>query len=491
MGLSVVSKKVSSMRYRSQVGSFPSLTESILAAALGILIGVAVTNFIHRHSDTESISTSAEPSTLSTTGDSTPAPQSSLPNFSLLPKLDHRMNILLMGVDSNGRNTQRFLNTRSDTMMVVSVDPDARKVGVVSIPRDSRVPIAGGHGEDKINSAHAFGGPDLAVETVQQNFNVPIDRYVVVDVQGLKRLFEILGPIEVLVEKKMYYTDRAAGLNIALKPGLQTLDATQAEEYVRFRHDAKGDIGRIDRQQWFLRQVSKKLQDPQILFKLPDLYQCATDYVETNLTVDEMARLVAFGKDVKMSDIQTAMVPGRATTIKGGSYWIPEYSGATLVFNRLCGAPMNTWTGHEHFGDADSSAVQAAESPDVAPVVPDLSKPLSVSIKYSKGSEDSAKNLEAQLLEAGFRVRNRYRADLAECQHEQIVQQTNRAALDNLDELRERLPFVAEFPVVVNLDYETSTDLVMVIAPDTNIPPVAVPEAPSTDEESKAARAKL
>jgi LCP family protein required for cell wall assembly len=226
MGLQVVSKKVSSMRYRSQVGSFPSLTESILAAALGILIGVAVTNFMHRHSDTESISTSAEPSTLSTTGDSTPAPQSSLPNFSLLPKLDHRMNILLMGVDSNGRNTQRFLNTRSDTMMVVSVDPDARKVGVVSIPRDSRVPIAGGHGEDKINSAHAFGGPDLAVETVQQNFNVPIDRYVVVDVQGLKRLFEILGPIEVLVEKKMYYTDRAAGLNIALKPGLQTLDAT-------------------------------------------------------------------------------------------------------------------------------------------------------------------------------------------------------------------------------------------------------------------------
>src|SRR6202011_2267561 len=104
--------------------------------------------------------------------------------------------VLLMGVDSNGIGTQRFTSTRSDTMMLISCDPIAKRVGVVSIPRDSRVAIPG-HGNDKINAAHAFGGPELAVKTVGEVFQVPIDHYVVIDVQGLRKLFEVLGPVEV------------------------------------------------------------------------------------------------------------------------------------------------------------------------------------------------------------------------------------------------------------------------------------------------------
>ncbi len=142
-------------------------------------------------------------------------------------------------------------------MMLVHVDPDTKRVGIVSIPRDSRVKLPGNHGIDKINFAHALGGPNCAVEAVKDAFAVPIDHYGDVDTEGLKKVFEALGPMEIMVEKRMRYRDRAAGLHVDLEPGSQTLSPKQVEEYVRFRHDPKGDIGRIERQQWFMRQVSK------------------------------------------------------------------------------------------------------------------------------------------------------------------------------------------------------------------------------------------
>ena len=106
-----------------------------------------------------------------------------------------------MGVDWNGnKEAERYQGNRSDTMMLVSLDPDHDKVGIISIPRDSQVTI--GRHTGKINQAHANGGPELAVSTVRDNFGVEVDHYVVVDTVGLKDLFKLLGPVEVCVEKK-------------------------------------------------------------------------------------------------------------------------------------------------------------------------------------------------------------------------------------------------------------------------------------------------
>jgi LCP family protein required for cell wall assembly len=443
----------------------------VAALLLGVLIGLSITSldrkyhFWHKEK--------ADSAQLTASGSRGTAGNVSLPSFNLMPALDHRMNILVMGVDSNGRNTQRFLNTRSDTMMIVSINPSTKKVAIVSIPRDSRVTIAGGHGDDKINSAHAYGGPELAVETVNDNFGVPIDKYVVVDAQGLKRLAEIVGPIDVLVEKKMYYVDRAAGLNIALKPGLQSLSPVAVEEYVRFRHDAKGDIARIERQQWFLRQVSKKFQDPSIILKLPDLYQCASDSVVTDLSLDEMAKLANFAKDIKMNQIESAMVPGKAIMFKGGSYWMPDYDGAALVFNRLCGANLSLPYNGQHFGDNDGPfAAQAAEVTDGSET---SEKPILVTIRYAHGSEADAKNLESSLNSFGYKVRSRVRADLGDCQHEQIIQTSARLSGDALDKLKSVVPTVAEFPTFINLDSQSAVDLTIVVSPQSHFPepPVA------------------
>jgi len=260
----------------------------------------------------------------------------SLPSLDLLPRLSQKMTILLMGVDSNGINTDPFLGTRSDTMMLVSIDPTARKVGVVSIPRDSRVRIPN-HGLDKINSAHAIGGAELAAQTVREAFGVPVDHYVEVDTGGLKKLFEILGPVEVLVEKEMHYVDHTAKLNVDLQPGLQQLSPEQTEQYVRFRHDARGDIGRIERQQWFVRQAAKKFKEPQIVLKLPQLVSLAYQCVRTDLPVQDVLSIAAYAREFPQEKVVTAMLPGDARWIGGGSYWVPDSAAGQVMFSRILG----------------------------------------------------------------------------------------------------------------------------------------------------------
>lgn len=457
---------------RSQSGVFPSFLQMVLAAIAGVAVGVAIVAVSGNQRRLAYMDGGVVPAIANLPVDSVNSFNPFLGLSRFMPALDHRMNILVMGVDSNGKNTQRYVSTRSDTMMVVSVDPETKKVGIVSIPRDSRVAIAGGHGEDKINAAHAYGGPDLSVATVQNVFAVPIDRYIVVDAQGLRRLFEILGPVEVLVEKKMFYNDNTAGLHIALKPGLQQLDAAQAEEYVRFRHDATGDLGRIERQQWFIRQVYKKLQDPQIVLKLPALFNAANEYVVTNLTVDEMAKLANFAKDIKPSQIETAMVPGKATMINGGSYWLPDLASASIVFTRLTGMPISPLPENDRSYSQDTAYAATVAPPlTQAPVdiTPPSDIPISVAVRYPKGSEVAAQNLESLASQLGYKIRGTIRADLADCQHSTIIENTARVNSEILKKLRTEMTCVADWPTSINIDPLAGADITLVVSPDTAI----------------------
>jgi LCP family protein required for cell wall assembly len=391
------------------------------------------------------------------------------PGLPSWPNLNDRMNLLVMGVDSNGKGTQRFVGTRSDTMMIVSLDPAKKKVGLVSIPRDSRVAIEG-HGTDKINSAHAFGGPDLAVSTVRNTFMVQIDHYVAIDTQGLKTLFEALGPVEILVEKPMHYRDRTAGLNVDLQPGLQTLDPAQAEEYVRFRHDALGDIGRMERQQWFLRQVARKLREPQVVLKLPELIAFARDNVVTDLTAEDMVKLVTFLKDIQPSQVETATMPGTAQMIAGGSYWLPDMDRSRIVLQRLVGTGLvSVPSGPTADAESGSAPPPVASDSAGSSVV----KPITVGIRYPRGAEDSVQKLEAALTACGYSVRYKWQAPAVECQHEQITQNSERADEMQTEALRKNLPDAASWPCVLAIDSRPATDFTLVISPTTAI--VAAP----------------
>lgn len=435
--------------------------QTALAIVLGVATGIAILGFSHR-SPAEALVKSTLPHILGTKRNTT---------IQIFPTLSERMTVLVMGVDSNGRDTERFTSTRSDTMIVVNLDPATHKVGIVSIPRDSRVQIAGNHGMDKINSAHAYGGADLSKQTIAENFGVPIDRFVVVDTQALKELCQLLGPVEVLVEKEMHYHDWAAHLHIDLKPGVQVLNPEQVEQYVRFRHDPRGDIGRIERQQWFFRAAAKKLKDPQFLLRLPDLIRMAHDYVQTDLSLEDMARVATFAKDIKPEDVVTATLPGEPQMISGGSYWIPDMEGSKVVFNRMLGL-----TGGGSFVE-DQSAPSNVELAS-ATTTP-ATKPLSVAIKYPKGMDAAADQLEDLLTQQGYRVRYKWLMPASECQHEQIIQMSARADDYATERMRQQLPDLNYWPVVLSLEQRPCADFTVVVSPNvsmqTAIKPTTIP----------------
>lgn len=247
-----------------------------------------------------------------------------------------RKTILLMGVDSNNGRSARFVGTRSDTIMLITIEPAAKKISVTSIPRDSRVFIKG-LGLSKINAAHARGGPKLAVDAISVAFGIHIDGYVVLDTAGLKKACELVGPVEVVVEKRMNYTDRAGRLHINLKPGRQRLSPSQVEQYVRFRHDALSDIGRIQRQQRFMRQVFTRIYDPLFVCKLPQVLWIARDSIRTDLSLPDMIRIAMDSREVKPDSIFTVTLPGHAETIGGASYWILNVANTKAILNRIYG----------------------------------------------------------------------------------------------------------------------------------------------------------
>lgn len=249
--------------------------------------------------------------------------------------------ILFLGVDvvytDMGRRNKKIdkdaFTGRSDTILVGRLDPKANSLRVISIPRDTEVMVPG-FGHQKINAANALGGPNLAVATVSNFLDTPIDHYVVLNVHGLVDLVDELGGITLEVPKKMQYMDWTAKLKIDLEPGVHTLTGNQSMGFVRFRHDALGDIGRVQRQEIFLRAVLDKALNPSSWTHLPKLLDIAQSYVASDLTVEQMMSMATFVRGVPKSNQVLTMMPGSFSD--GG--WVVARSDVRRMVARLMGA---------------------------------------------------------------------------------------------------------------------------------------------------------
>lgn len=238
------------------------------------------------------------------------------------------INILLLGVDEGEQLS------RTDTLILFRINLKKKIVGLLSIPRDTRVEISG-KGWDKINHAYPLGGIELTKETIESFLEVPIDYYVLLNLEGFKKMVELLGGVEIEVEKRMYYVDRAGGLYINLYPGKQVLNPEEAMGYVRFRHDKEGDIGRIRRQQKFLEAVAKMLLKLENIDKIPEMIKESSSLVETDLTLSQMLKLGSYFNKIKLEDIVKSTVPGRPIMIRGISYWEPEVEETKRIVRHL------------------------------------------------------------------------------------------------------------------------------------------------------------
>lgn len=161
--------------------------------------------------------------------------------------------ILLIGSDRRWGET----TGRSDTMMLVRLNPDRRTVSILSIPRDLRVPIPG-HGYDKVNAAFAYGGAALLIETLREYFGVPINHFVETNFRGFGQIVSALGGVYVPVDGRYYVPPEADHMEIDLQPGYQLLNAGQALSFSRFRH-YDSDFYRAARQQLFIREAERQI----------------------------------------------------------------------------------------------------------------------------------------------------------------------------------------------------------------------------------------
>lgn len=233
------------------------------------------------------------------------------------------INILLMGID-DGDSENPGTPKRSDTMIVLSINPEDGKINLLSIPRDTRVAIPGRKGSEKITHAFFYGGQELAVRTVEDLLKLPIQHYVVIDWQVFIKTIDMLGGVDLYVEHNMHYEDPYADLVIDLTQGYQHLNGSQAGQYVRFRSDELGDIGRVQRQQRFVKALIEQTLQFGNLVKMPFIIHNVKKYIETDMTGVTIVKLVNHLKSFKKENMHTEMLPGHFATIDGLSYWVHD-----------------------------------------------------------------------------------------------------------------------------------------------------------------------
>jgi LCP family protein required for cell wall assembly len=261
---------------------------------------------------------------------------------------------LLVGSDSReglSAEQKKALGTgsaegrRTDTIILVHVPSGGGKASLISIPRDSYLPIPG-NGQNKVNAAFAIGGPKLLVETVEQATGLPVDGYVEIGLGGFADVVDSLGGVYLCVPRDIK-DDKA---HIDLKEGCQTLDGPDALGYVRARYsDPRGDIGRAERQRQFLGAVMKQAATPSTVL-IPWRWWSFTHAAAGNLVVGEDTslldsyRILSALRGVSSGDTLSLVVPlaSTNTTTSAGSSVIWNAPRAEELFGMLRdGTPLD------------------------------------------------------------------------------------------------------------------------------------------------------
>ena len=274
--------------------------------------------------------------------------------------IKNRVSVLLIGADQ--RPGQKTFST--DTIILASVDPETQQTSLLSIPRDTRVKLAG-HGYLKINEIVALTDLPTLQSTVEELTGAAIAGYVQTNFQGFKKIIDTLGGITVNVEKNMYYEtgDDEDGY-INLRKGEQRLDGAKALQYARFRHDALADISRTARQQVVLKAVAKEMFQLSTIPKLPFLIPQLMDAVNTNLAAKSILDLAKVAVKFDSSKVLTQTLPGSFLDLDGISYWQVDPKKAKIVVQNL-------------FRGQTTDEVIGQEAVDLLkPVTPAPSKPL-------------------------------------------------------------------------------------------------------------------
>ncbi|MEO0926289.1 MAG: LCP family protein [Cyanobacteria bacterium J06643_13] len=328
-----------------------------------------------------------------------------------LPELKRPVNILFLGIkvissDLEGKGIEyekqdvgyhHLVNSfdgLSDSMLLLRFDPEAEKVSVLSIPRDTRVYIEG-YGVRKINHANDYGGPALTASVASELLGgIKIDRYVRVNVQGVEKLIDALGGVTVNVPKDMKYNDFSQHLYIDLKKGIQHLDGDKAMQFLRYRYDGLGDISRVQRQQMLMRAAVEQTLKPATVIKVPKILSVIQSHLDTNLTVRELMALSNFASKTDRSGVKMMMLPGDFNSGDARvSYWLPNHRKINRLMTQHFAMPRDG-------SDYEVSGNRYATLDRVS----DINNPrIRISVQDSTKSQKALQSALDMLREAGYR----------------------------------------------------------------------------------------
>ncbi len=252
--------------------------------------------------------------------DATAIPTVSAPQVELPPPWDgaSRVTILIIGLDFGDWSTDRAGPSRSDTMLLLTIDPVAKTAGMLSVPRDMWVNIPG-FGYSKINNAYAFGqgshlpggGPGLATKTVENFLGIDIQYYAQVEFTTFEEMVDTIGGVCLDVPEEIR-VGRTYENSALLEPGYQCLDGKSTLGYARARYTEGGDVDRATRQQQVLFAIRDKVFDPanflSLIAQAPTLYNELSGGINTNLTLNDALQLAMLAKDIPLDSIQHGVI---------------------------------------------------------------------------------------------------------------------------------------------------------------------------------------
>jgi LCP family protein required for cell wall assembly len=268
-----------------------------------------------------------------------------------------RITILLLGIDRRGG---RGWGYRTDTIVLVTLDTNRKTAGLLSIPRDLQVPIPN-FGEDRINTVNVYGyvqhypgdGPALLKQTIEANFAIPVDYYIIADFDGFREIVDALGGVELEVPRELYDTqypdpkpeDPHAYKTVHFDPGWQRMDGERALEYARSRMSTS-DADRAWRQQQILLAIREEVLDHNLLQEVPKLVTTLKDSIETDMTLEAMLELARLMPDIDADNLTQVVLEEPLVYSHrrgdGAAVLLPRWGSINAVVAELMGASVGT-----------------------------------------------------------------------------------------------------------------------------------------------------
>lgn len=218
--------------------------------------------------------------------------------------------LLLYGIDKREHIQDRG---RPDTLMLALIHPKLARVNLISIPRDAYVPIPQ-HGKHKLNHSFSKGGVDLTIKTIETWLDIDLKGYFSIDFEGFEKLVDLVGGIEIEVDRDMAYDDPEDGTSIRLNQGLQVLNGKQALDFVRFRHSNDGktdsDYKRMERQQKVLKTIGGEMVSIHYMMKMFAMMRVLEEHLKTTLKPAELDTLIRLVPQLDMNNFVTTSMTG-------------------------------------------------------------------------------------------------------------------------------------------------------------------------------------